>query len=426
MLFAKYKAKIRVFIMSVLILSIATTQSQGMLVGDRISDFELKQMLNYTPAKARLTDFTNDKALLVDFWFTACTSCIESFPKLDSIQKEFKDDLNVLLVTFETKEKVLKTFNTIKRISHVKLPSVVADTLMHLIFPHVSSPHEIWIGKDGKIKAITDHRAITRDNIKTLIAGKELDIPVKKENMEYSLFASPGKALELDKIFKTTVISSHQQGLPSFNGMYVHPDNGFLRAQVTNDNLQSLYLMAYDQLGKGFNYSRFIIDSNALVRFKDSVDGRNIYCYDSWWKDTSRIKACAEMQNELDRFFNLSSTLEKRKMPCMVLRQKGTKKRFIISSAGLMQDAYYDKDTLFLDNVYLKYPADAILNSGMYAWAPFQFLDGTGFEGKVTMRLPKKFESIEQVNRFLKDFDLEVVVEDRWQDVIIIKDNVRS
>jgi thiol-disulfide isomerase/thioredoxin len=132
-----------------------------MLVGDRISGFELKQMLNYPSEKARLTDFTNNKALLVDFWFTACSSCIESFPKLDSIQKEYKDDLNILLVTFETKEKVLKIFNTIKRISHVKLPSVVADTLMHLIFPHVSAPHEIWIGKDGKIKAITDHRSVT-------------------------------------------------------------------------------------------------------------------------------------------------------------------------------------------------------------------------------------------------------------------------
>lgn len=424
MIFTKYIIEIRASIISVLILSIATTQSQGMLIGDHISDFELKQMLNYSSDKARLTDFTDNKALLVDFWFTACASCIESFPKLDSIQKEFKDDLNVLLVTFETKEKVLKTFNTIKRISHVKLPSVVADTLMHLIFPHMSAPHEIWISKDGKIKAITDHRDVTRSNIKTLIEGKELNLPVKKDNMEYSLF-SPAKPLELDKIFKSTVISAHQPGLPSFDGMYVHPDNGFLRAQATNTDFQSLYVIAYNQLGKSFNYNRFIIDSNVVKRLKlnESAGERNTYCYESWWRDTSRMKACSEMQNELDHFFNLNSSFEKREMPCIVLRQKSSKKAFINSSAGLREDVYYNNDTLFLDNVYLKYPAEAVLNYGKFAWSPLQFFDEIGYDGKVTMRLPKKFESIGQANRFLKDFDLEVVIENRWLDVIVIKDN---
>lgn len=423
---ARYKIEVRVFIIGVLILSIASTQSQGILVGDRISDFELKQMLNYTPGKARLTDFTKNKALLVDFWFTACASCIESFPKLDSIQKEFKDDLNILLVTFETKEKVLKTFNTLKRISHVKLPSVVGDTLMHLIFPHTSAPHEIWIGKDGKVKAITDHRYVTRGNIQALTTGKELNLPVKKDNMEYSLFDPLAKTLELDNIFKSTVISSHQPGLPSSDGMYVSPDNGFLRAQATNVDFQNLYVMAFDQWGKGFNYSRLIIDSSVVERLKETEDNKNSFCYDSWWHDTSRVKACGEMQNELDHFFNLTSFFDKRKLPCVVLRQTGIQKRFITSSTSIRQDTYYDKDSLCLDNVYLKYPLDGILNFGRYAWSPFQFFDETGFKGKVTMRLPKKFESIEQVNRFLKDFDLEVVIEDRLQDVIIISDNIKS
>lgn len=426
MLFAKYKVEIRALIISALILSIATTQSQGMLVGDHISDFELKKMLNYAPGKARLTDFTDNKALLIDFWFTACSSCIESFPKLDSLQKKFKDDLNILLVTFETKEKVLKTFNTIKRISHVKLPSVVADTLMHLIFPHVSAPHEIWIGKDGKIKAITDHRSVTRDNIKLLIAGKELNLPVKKDNMEYSFSEPLVKNLDMDKVYKSTIISAYQPGLPSYDGMYVNPENCLLRAHATNVDFQNLYIIAYDQWGKGFNYSRFIIDSSVVERLKETEDQKNSFCYDSWWHDTSRIKACAEMQNELDHFFNLTSSFDKRKIPCVVLRQTGTQKRFITTPTNVRQDSYYDKDTLCLDNVYLKYPIDGIFNFGRYAWSPFQFFDETGFYGKITIRLPKKFESIEQVNHFLKDFDLEVVIEDRWQDVIIIKDNTKS
>ncbi|MBX2924119.1 MAG: redoxin domain-containing protein [Chitinophagaceae bacterium] len=423
MIFTKYKVEVRVFIINVLLLSIATTQSQGMLVGDRISDFELKQMLNYTPGKARLTDFANNKALLVDFWFTACASCIESFPKLDSIQKEFKDDLNILLVTFESKEKVLKTFSTLKRISHVKLPSVVADTLMHLIFPHTTAPHEIWIGKDRKIKAITDHTSINRDNIKLLIDGKDLKLPIKKDNMEYSLFDPLVKNMELDRMFKYNIISSNQPGLPASDGMYIHPDNGFLRAQATNVDFQSLYVMAYNQWSKGFNYGRLIIDSSVMQRLQEAENGRNTFCYDSWWKDTSRINACTEMQNELDHFFNLKSYLEIRKIPCIVLRQKGTKKRFISTATEGREEAYYKKDTLCLDNVYLKYPVETILNYGRHAWSPFQFLDETGYDEKVTIRLPGKFEDLKHVNYFLKDFDLEIAFEERWFEVVVIKDN---
>ncbi|MCO5239435.1 MAG: redoxin domain-containing protein [Chitinophagaceae bacterium] len=423
MTFTKYKIEIHAFIINILILSISTTQSQGMLVGDRISDFELKQILNYSSDKARLTDFTNNKALLVDFWFTACASCIESFPKLDSIQKEFKDDLNILLVTFETREKVLKTFSTLKRISHIKLPSVVADTLMHLVFPHTSAPHEIWIGKDGKIKAITDHRSVTRNNIKSLIADKKLNLPVKKDNMGYSFSDPLIQNLDIDKIYKSTIISSYQPGLPASDGMYISPENGFLRAQATNVHFQNLYQIAYNQWGNGFNYSRFIIDSSVVERIRETQDEQNTFCYDSWWRDTSRNKACGEMQKELDHFFNLKSYLENRKIPCLILRRAGSKRRFISADSSGRGDAYYEKDTFFLENVYLKYPIKNIFNYGKYSWSPFQFIDETGFGGRVTIQLPKKFESIKQVNRFLKEFDLEVVIEDRWQHVIVINDN---
>ncbi|HTN05692.1 hypothetical protein [Agriterribacter sp.] len=425
MKFSIYQVYLCVLVVTLWMLSISRASSQGLQVDDPIINLEVKRIVNYPVESARLTDFVGKKALLIDFWFAACTSCIESFPKLDSIQKEFKDDLNILLVTFETKEKTLRTFNTIDKIKHVKLPSVVADTLLHLIFPHASAPHEIWVDRQGKIKAITDHTSINRNNIRSLIAGEELNLPVKKDNMEYSVFDLLIKSLDLDKMLKYNVISSHQPGLPASDGMYLHPDNGFLRAQATNVNFQSLYIMAYDQWGKGFNYNRLIIDGSVLVRLKETEDKRNTFCYDSWWRDTSRAKACSEMQNELDHFFNLTSYLENRKVPCLVLRKTGTQRRFISNQSTERQGIFYVSDTLCFENVYLKYPVENVLNYGRYAWAPSQFIDETGYEGKVNIQLPRSFESIAQVNRFLKNFDLEVTIEDRWLDVIIIKDNAK-
>ena len=171
-------------------------------MGNRCPDIEIKRILNYTSDRARLSDFIGTKALLIDFWFSYCPACLESFPKLDSIQKEFKDDLNILLVTYEPKEKMLGTFNRFDRIKHIKLPSVFSDTLLNLIFPHRSSPHEIWIDKHGEIKAITDHTEVNRANISALIAGRDLNLPVKKDNMDYSAELPLISTLNKEKILK--------------------------------------------------------------------------------------------------------------------------------------------------------------------------------------------------------------------------------
>ncbi len=420
------QACLRMLALLTMVFQFSTAGAQGLQIGDPIISAEVKRILNYSSDHARLTDFVDGKALLIDFWFTTCTSCIESFPKLDSIQKEFKDDLNILLVTFETEEKTIRTFNTINRIRHVKLPSVVQDTLLHLIFPHTSAPHEIWVDKTGIIKAITDHRPVNRENIRRLIAGEELNLPVKKDNMGYAMAEPLIDHIDRDKLIKHSLIASHDPGLPASTGLYIHPDNGFLVSQATNGHLRSLYILAYNQWAKGFNYNRFIIDETVLKRCGNPEGDRNVYCYDAWWKDTSRASACLEMQAEFDRFFNVKSHTEMRKMPCMVLRQKGNGRRFkSIAEAG-REETYYHKDTLFLKNVYLKYPIETIINYGRYSWSPFQFIEETGYEGKVNICLPGKYESIDQVNRFLHDVDLEVSLEERWMEVIVIQDKEKA
>lgn len=406
-------------------LSIRITNAQGLQIGDPVLNVELQQVLNYTNSNVRLKDFNKGKALLIDFWFTACASCIESFPKLDSIQKEFKEDLNILLITYESKERTLKTFNTIKRINHIKLPSVVSDTLLHLIFPHTSAPHEIWIDKEGKIKAITDHTSINRKNIRSLIAGEDLNLPVKKDNMEHTLFSPLIKTADLNKMIKYRFISSYQPGLPSSVFMYVDPDNELLKVQAINVQFQSLYILAYNQLDKGFNFNRIIIDKSVLERFKEVNDHSNTYSYEGWWLDTSSTNACQEIQRDLDRLFNLKSYTEKRKVPCIILKEAGIQKRYKSVNPSARTDSYHEKDTLFLENVYLKHPIRNILNYGIYPWSPYQFIDETGYQGQMTIKLPKKFESINHINSFLKEFDLEAIIEERWLNVVVIKDNLK-
>lgn len=434
---AFFKGPFCALLITVMLLSTLTTKGQGVQIGDQCPDVEIKHILNYSSTSARLSDFMGKKALLISFWSSFCSNCIETFPKLDSLQNEFKDDLNVLLVNFESKEKALSVFKEGRKISHIKLASVVADTLLKLMFAHNAAPHEIWIDKNGKVKGITDNFQINRKNVRSLIAGEELNLPIKKDNMTFDRSLAGVCTLDKDKLNRYSYLSASHPGVnASGGGPYIDEETGLLKAEIMNGPFLALYYIAYGQwgFGNGFNFNRIIIEPKIADRYKvypkGSIYDRDNFIYDpvyffyeSWWRDTSRTKACLDMQNEFDRFFNVESRLEKRKMPCIVLKEKGKSKRYRAINSMEKTESYAEKDTFFLQNVRLKPLLINTLNgSGVNSWSPFQLIDETGYDGKVTIRLPAVFKTVEETNRYLKDLDLEIVKEKRWMDVIIIKE----
>lgn len=56
----------------------------------------------------------NGKPTLINFWFTQCYPCLEEIPVLNLIKEEFKDKINFVSITYDSKEKVLKLFEKVK------------------------------------------------------------------------------------------------------------------------------------------------------------------------------------------------------------------------------------------------------------------------------------------------------------------------
>lgn len=50
----------------------------------------------------------NGKPTLINFWFTKCAPCIDEMPVLNKIAEQYKNDFNLIAITYETKEKVEK------------------------------------------------------------------------------------------------------------------------------------------------------------------------------------------------------------------------------------------------------------------------------------------------------------------------------
>ncbi len=92
----------------------AVSQTTAVTIGDKCPDVVFHSVLNLRSDKAKISDFYG-KPLILDFWATWCAPCISMFPFVDSLQKIFKDDIQILGVTDQPLDEVQRFLDNLKR-----------------------------------------------------------------------------------------------------------------------------------------------------------------------------------------------------------------------------------------------------------------------------------------------------------------------
>lgn len=191
--------KLKICLMGILCLFFqAHSQSQTtpkyLTIGDKMPDAEILNILNWKHKASKVSDFKG-KLIILDFWNTYCSGCIEGFPKLDSLQKQFKGKIQVFLVNranaYEKERNIKIVIDRMRSWSMqpFELPFVVNDTTLSKYFNYHGVPYGVWIGPDGNIAAIPVRTDINADNISKVLAGEKLDI---KQNIQKPRYV-PGK-----------------------------------------------------------------------------------------------------------------------------------------------------------------------------------------------------------------------------------------
>ena len=158
--------------------------SRQLAINDKVPNLTLSQILNFNQKSAEFSSFRN-KALVLDFWATYCSPCIAEFPKMDAMQKKYGKNIQFLLMntyasdTVEVLEKFLAAQKA--KIKDFALPIILNSAEIKNVFPVNTMPHYIWIGADGRIKAITRADQLTEENVSRLIAGLSLNLKTKKD-----------------------------------------------------------------------------------------------------------------------------------------------------------------------------------------------------------------------------------------------------
>ncbi|HEX8334336.1 MAG TPA: hypothetical protein VF622_17065, partial [Segetibacter sp.] len=300
-------------------------------VGDAFPDFLFthiaqNSLVNNTKSSLK------DKLLIIDFMATTCKSCIAALPRFDSLQTQYGDRMQIILVTYEEEERV-KIFLQNNRIGKtLKLPIVVKDTLLSKMFAHVYIPHEVWL-KDGKVKAITNEQYVKGENIETLLAGEQIRWPVKRDVTEYNYSKHllqlneeniPVGSFPKDVFY--TVFSANMIDVPHRYSLQKDTLKGTVRVSMINLPAIDLYIRSYNlfRYPKGQilvdakDKSRFIYDKE--TSYKDEWNSKNTFCFETVLP--SNIPESVRQEKiwiDLDLYLGLYGRIERRKVNSLIL-----------------------------------------------------------------------------------------------------------
>lgn len=408
-------------------LSVHAVKAQTLKVGERIPpelwDLPL-QMVNHPEGEETLTlGRYRDKLIILDFWATWCSPCVKSIIKLDTLRKEFEEHLEVIPVTYEAPENVAP-FLLKRRLS---LLSVVNNRELKEYFPHQVIPHQVWIRR-GKVLAITGSAYSSAENIRRLLDDQQVKMMMKEEDRNFDpeslLILEPGTR------YASGLKGQVNKGEKSEFSIKL---NGIV---MTNATAEMLFRRAFIQeypFIQARNRIIYEVPDSTLYKLRSPVVSelrtfeedslhrewlRKYTCtyYNSYAEPRSRRELLRKMQEDIASYFQtaygVEVRIEKRKIPCYVLRKTG--------DIPPVSEAIPGKEYRYiLQDKSLKIFADGL--AAITDNQPFPVTDETGYTGNVTLRLTSAPDDIFSLQKELPLYGLELTREIRETEMLVFK-----
>jgi thiol-disulfide isomerase/thioredoxin len=403
--------------------------------GEPVDGITLGNVLNYSKPELHLSDLKG-KLVLIDFWATWCGSCLHAFPKLDSLQTQFGDRIQILLVnSTDTRDDRSKVKNFIARWKArngkaFSFVTVVEDTIACRCFPHQLLPHYAWIAPDGKFLTTTASDQVTATNIQLLLQGKQIFLTTKKDqDMQRPLFS--GTDLPLSSLLEYSILTKGWfEGLPS--GSRSREKDGMqLGLSITNTPLLEMYRLLAGRLDSTMVARRF------LILVKDSSDlfapawGAE---RDAWFKDhaysmdvvvppSQREHVFERMLELLNQYSGYEGAFEDRKVPCVVLVRTNSKGVLASggktrSSGGKPENRLWDESHPFLKNMNISVLVNYLNNSPAIS---SYVINESGYSGQVDIEWERPNPNFEAIQRGLAPRGLALMKVERIVRVFVVR-----
>lgn len=377
-------------------------------VGEELPDIPKLNVLNYPENQISLDRFS-DKIIILDFFDTYCSNCIAAMPKLQRLQEQYGDKIQVILVTWQDQETIEKFFRTNEFLkeNQVNLTAVYADTVLRKYFPHKGVPHTAWLYK-GRVQVITFSDFVKVENINLLLSNGAIKLPIKSDFSD-GLSRSPFSVDEIGSVS----LSGYRDAIES-NGVVIQYDSILHKQKSSFYNIDVLgaYTSALSKIKKPeflLKDERIVwnVRDSSLYKYPKEAETfdewllENGICYERYDQVLRPDSVQAQViLNDLNTFLGLHVYWAIREIPCLVLqRTKSAPDDLKVTESGLggtsvlafMID-YQDRFPPVYDEVNGKQKLDI-----------------------------KDYSTIEQINLQLKAYGLELKAGRRLMDVLVFE-----
>ncbi len=404
-------------------------------IGDQLPELILKEVLNHTSSSLDLSQYKG-KLIILDFWASWCAPCLQMMPKSNDLQEKYKDQLQIIPVTYESKEKALQSIQRIEKAKSVDLdlPFVVNEKVLHALFPHQALPHYVWISPEGKFLGYTALDGMTEENIleafetnsSSLISTTKPVLAPFEVSEPFSLSDAPELKGRLISQFS---MYSHIPGLPStINFQYLKSEG---RIVAYNSALVNMYLFAYGRKIKDpIGHNRMIIESKDKVLLVNEGEAEP---WDDWRADNTynyeRVIPLDKVDQandifiqDLDEIFDQYEVfVEPREIDVYALRiidqTKAERLSDTLSSKSSAEVGVYGFRVSDKAMGYLTYYLGRFFGS---AHPPV--IDQTNYKENISLQLDADMNKLESVNSALANYGLSLVKDKATLTVLVIKD----
>jgi thiol-disulfide isomerase/thioredoxin len=410
---------------------------QGVRVGGKVPDILLDNVLNYPKDYIKLSQFRG-KLVILSFWGTVCIGCLEEFPRLDSLQKQFGNRIQIIGVNAESKAYTRNFFERRKKFIHADFPLVTGDTVLSRLFPHAGDPFHVWIDSSGTIRYFLWGHNTTAAHIRQFLQGQKpvlstyggadtyinnlMDDRWEDSLLSYSYISHyiPGIHIGSGKLRPGTIQIS--ANCVSALELYIQAFNAFDKYDFTRPG--RLYLNLRDS----FQYMR-----PRNMNLLDSWESRYAYDYQLLVPKSRKADRFKMMQQDLYRYFGLDARVIKKKVKCWVLirtsaidklHTQGGRPKFYLRQSGVR--GVVDTPVRGMTNEPYRLFFQCVRGMGEYLWKR-PFVDGTGYNDSEHIDIRLKGSVVDsfklgQLNDELARYDLKLVERYEPIDVLQIQD----
>ncbi len=420
--------------------SITSTEVTPIEIGQQVPPIVMQEVLNYDQSELRLNDYSG-KVIILDFWASWCAPCIQMMPKSNLLQEKYKDNLQIIPITYEDAATATKAISRMEKATGTnnKLPLVVNEKYAHLLFPHQSLPHYVWIDRTGRVLAITGLDGVNEENIKRAISQNQV-VANAKENRKIVKFdreeslAMGNAHIEDKEVLMQSILMGHIENAgPIWGYDPFFPEEGeSQRVYAVNCSIANLYSMAYSKALKSFNTSKIrieVADPSLLTKVDEQqswpewmVD--NSFSYEIIIPPNQTHRTHELIMEDLARYFpQYTVKTEMRVEEVWALVRTSEKEKF----ASVVDDPD-EWDLSFMPyRAYLKNHNMSRLvyelNHKYLNHTRVPVIDKTDYEGRVDILLEAELGKVDLLREALAAYDLDLVKQMAEIEVMVIKDS---